>query len=44
MGYTSVKMMVDHLNGKEIEQKVNTNVHLVTKDNMGDPEIAPLLQ
>jgi ribose transport system substrate-binding protein len=44
MGYTSVKLMVDHLNGKEIEPKVNTDVHLVTKDNMDDEEIAPLLE
>jgi ribose transport system substrate-binding protein len=44
MGYTSVKLMVDHLRGREIEPTVNTSVHLVTQENMDDAEIAPLLQ
>lgn len=44
MGYTSVKLMVDHLNGQKIEPVVNTSVHLVTPENMNDPEIAPLLR
>jgi ribose transport system substrate-binding protein len=44
MGYTSVKLMVDHLRGREIEPIVNTSVHLVTQENMDDAEIAPLLQ
>jgi ribose transport system substrate-binding protein len=44
MGYLSVKMMVEHLQGKPIEPLVNTDVHLVTRDNMDDPKISPLLQ
>jgi ribose transport system substrate-binding protein len=44
MGYQSVKLMVDHLHGKKVEQSVNTGAHLVTAENMNDPEIAPLLK
>jgi len=44
MGYTAVKMMVDHLDGKTIEPKVSTACHLVTKENMNDPEIKPLIE
>jgi ribose transport system substrate-binding protein len=44
MGYTAVKLMVDHLNKKSIEQQVDTGAALVTKDNMDTPEIAPLLK
>ena len=44
MGYLSVKMMVQHLRGETIEPLVNTDVHLVTRENMDDPKISPLLQ
>lgn len=44
MGYLSVKMMVEHLRGETIEPKVTTDVHLVTKENMDNPEISVLLQ
>jgi ribose transport system substrate-binding protein len=44
MGYTAVKMMVQHLKGEKIEPLVRTETHLVTRDNMADPEIATLLQ
>jgi ribose transport system substrate-binding protein len=44
MGYQSVKLMVDHLKGQKIALAVNTGVHLVTPENMNDPEIAPLLK
>jgi ribose transport system substrate-binding protein len=43
MGYQSVKLMVQHLKGEKIEPTVTTGVHLVTKENMNDPEIAPLI-
>ena len=43
-GLHSVKLMVDHLHGREIEPVVNTSVHLVTLENMDDAEIAPLLK
>ncbi len=44
MGYTSVKLMVDHLHNKNIDPVVDTGAHLVTRENMNDPEIAPLLK
>jgi ribose transport system substrate-binding protein len=44
MGYLSVKLMVEHLRGEAIEPKVTTDVHLVTKENMDNPEISALLQ
>lgn len=44
MGYTAVKMMVQHLKGEQVEPLVRTETHLVTKNNMADPEIATLLQ
>jgi ribose transport system substrate-binding protein len=44
MGYISVKAMVDYLDGKTIEPMVSTACHLVTRENMNDPEIKPLLE
>ena len=44
MGYKSVMAMVDHLKGKPIEPVVATACHLITRDNMNDPEIKPLLE
>jgi len=44
MGYTAVKLMVDHLHNEKIEPAVDTGAFLVTKENMNDPEIAPLLK
>ncbi len=44
MGYTAVKLMVEHLNGEKIDPLVHTATHLVTRENMGDPEIAPLIE
>jgi len=44
MGYLSVKMMVDYLHKQPIEPLLNTEAHLVTRDNMDDPTISPLLQ
>jgi ribose transport system substrate-binding protein len=44
MGYTAVKSMVDHLNGKPVKPVVNTACHVVTKENMNDAAIKPLLE
>ena len=43
MGYLSVKMMVEHLRGQAIEPLVTTAVQVVTRENMDDPAISPLL-
>ena len=44
MGYMSVKAMVDHLDGKQIEPVVSTACKLVTRENMNDAEIKPLIE
>jgi ribose transport system substrate-binding protein len=43
MGYLGVKAIVDHLQGKPVEKRIDTGVTLVTSDNMNDPEIQELL-
>ena len=44
MGYQSVKLMLDHLDGKPVDPLVVTDVKLATKENMDDPAIKPLLE
>jgi len=43
MGYLGVKTMVDSLQGRPVQQKIDTGVMLVTKDNMSTPEVQALL-
>lgn len=43
MGYKGTMYALDHVNGKEIPEKVDTGATVVTKDNMNDPDIAKLL-
>ncbi|MCL4180292.1 MAG: substrate-binding domain-containing protein [Verrucomicrobia bacterium] len=43
MGYLGVKAIVDHLQGKPVEKRIDTGVTLVTSDNMNDPHIQELL-
>lgn len=43
MGYLGVKTMVDSLQGKPVQAKIDTGVMLVTKDNMSTPEVQSLL-
>ena len=44
MGYTAVKTMVAHLKGQPVEKRVETAVHVATKENMATPEIKALLE
>jgi ribose transport system substrate-binding protein len=44
MGYLGVMTMVDHLEGKKVEKRIDTGVALVTKENIAQPEIAELLK
>ncbi len=44
MGYLGVKTMVEHLQGKAIEKRIDTGVILVTPDNLNAPEIQTLLR
>lgn len=43
MGYLGVKTMLDHLNGRPVEKRVDTGSTLVTRENMDTPEIKDLL-
>jgi ribose transport system substrate-binding protein len=44
MGYLGVKTMVEHLQGRPVEKRIDTGVHVVTPDNMDVPEMKELLQ
>jgi len=43
MGYKSVMTMVEHLQGKKVEKRIDTGVFLVTPENMEQPAIKELL-
>ena len=43
MGYEGVLTCVKRLNGEPVEQRIDTGVTVVTKDNLSDPEIQKLL-
>lgn len=43
MGYKGVMTMVEHLQGKAVEKRIDTGVVLVTKDNMNDESVQELL-
>jgi ribose transport system substrate-binding protein len=44
MGYEAVKTMVAHLKGQPVEKRIDTGVHVATKENMDTPEIKALLE
>ncbi len=43
MGYLGVRTMVEHLQGKPVEKRIDTGVTLVTPDNLNSPEVQTLL-
>jgi ribose transport system substrate-binding protein len=43
MGYLGVRTMVEHLQGKQVEKRIDTGVTLVTADNLDSPEVQTLL-
>ena len=43
MGYLGVMTVVQHLQGKPVEKRIDTGVTLVTKENMNDAAVADLL-
>ena len=43
MGYTAVKTLVDHIQGKTIEKRIDTGAKLLKKDNMEQPAMKELL-
>ncbi|HRK20513.1 MAG TPA: substrate-binding domain-containing protein [Fimbriimonadaceae bacterium] len=44
MGYLAVKTMVESLQGKTPEKRIDTGATLVTKENMKEPDVAKLLE
>ncbi|HEK85907.1 MAG TPA: sugar ABC transporter substrate-binding protein [Candidatus Aminicenantes bacterium] len=44
MGYLGVKTLVDYLQGKPVEKRIDTGVTLATPENMNQPEIKSLLE
>jgi|ERR1043166_4417070 ribose transport system substrate-binding protein len=43
MSYLAVKTMVDHLQGRPVEKRIDTGVYVVTPENMDTPEMKELL-
>lgn len=43
MGYQGVMTMVEHIDGKPVEKRIDTGVVLVTSDNMNETEVKELL-
>jgi ribose transport system substrate-binding protein len=43
MGYMGVKAVVNHLNGEQVERRIDTGVYVVTPENMDTPEMKILL-
>jgi ribose transport system substrate-binding protein len=43
MGYLGVMKLVEHLQGKPVEKRIDTGVYVVTPENMDSPEIKDLL-
>jgi ribose transport system substrate-binding protein len=43
MGYLGVKAMVDHLQSRPVEKRIDTGVQLITRDRMNDPAVKELL-
>lgn len=43
MGYLGVKTLAEHLQGRSVEKRIDTGVVIITKENMGSPEMSALL-
>jgi ribose transport system substrate-binding protein len=43
MGYLGVTKMVEHLQGKKVEPRIDTGVWMITKENLSEPATAELL-
>jgi ribose transport system substrate-binding protein len=44
MGYLGVKTMVGHLKGQPVERRIDTGVHVASRENMDEPAMKELLQ
>jgi ribose transport system substrate-binding protein len=43
MGYLAVMTIMQHIQGEKVERRIDTGVHLVTPENMDQPEMNELL-
>jgi ribose transport system substrate-binding protein len=43
MGYLGVRTMVEHLQGKAVQPRIDTGVTIVTKENLQSAEVQTLL-
>lgn len=44
MGYLSVTTMVQHLRGEPVQPRIDTGVHLITRDALDRPDVKQLVQ
>jgi ribose transport system substrate-binding protein len=44
MGYLGVKAMVEHLQGKKVEKRIDTGSEVATPENMNEPRMRSLLE
>jgi ribose transport system substrate-binding protein len=44
MGYLAVKTIASHVRGEKVEARIDTGARLVTRENMGQPEVEELLR
>lgn len=44
MGYEGVKTIITHIRGQPVPDRVDTGVHLITRENLNSPEITTLLK
>ena len=44
MGYLAVKTLVSHIKGETVEKRIDTGVHLATRENMNQPAMKELLK
>jgi ribose transport system substrate-binding protein len=42
MGFLSVKTLVDYIRGKKVPSRIDTDVHMITRENLNDPDIQKL--
>ena len=43
MGYLGVMRMVDHLQGRQVERRIDTGVWMITPENLDEPSVVELL-
>ncbi len=44
MGYLGVMRMVDHLQGRQVERRIDTGVWMITPENLDEPSAVELLR